>query len=114
MGIFEDCYKNKKSLPIVKPGTQTRSFTHVDDTVNACFTAWKKNKNRHYSISAKEKYSILKVAKLFKMKHKFHNQRPGERFVSSKIKYIRGNKIYHLDGKIKLKDYINKITAKNS
>ena len=42
IGIFEDHYKKGKALPVVKPGTQTRRFTHIDDTVNICFLAWKK------------------------------------------------------------------------
>ena len=42
IGIFEDRYKNKKALPVVKPGTQTRRFTHIDDTVKVCYLAWKK------------------------------------------------------------------------
>ena len=42
IGIFEDHYKRNKSLPVVKPGTQTRRFTHIDDTVNVCYLAWKK------------------------------------------------------------------------
>ena len=33
IGIFEHSYKNKISLPIVRPGTQTRRFTHISDTV---------------------------------------------------------------------------------
>ena len=41
IGIFEDHYK-KKALP-VKPGTQTRRFTHIDDTVKVCYLAWKKS-----------------------------------------------------------------------
>ena len=45
-------------MTVVKPGTQTRRFTHVYDTVETCFYAWKKNKNRHYSISNKKSYSI--------------------------------------------------------
>ena len=43
IGIFENHYINKKPLPIVKPGTQTRRFTHIQDTVEVCFEAWKKN-----------------------------------------------------------------------
>ena len=42
IGIFEEHYKKKKPLPIVKPGTQTRRFTHIDDTIDICFLAWKK------------------------------------------------------------------------
>jgi UDP-glucose 4-epimerase len=111
IGIFEDCYKNKKPLPIIKPGTQTRSFTHINDTVNICYFAWKKNKNRHYSISSKKSYSIIEIANLFKAKLKFYKQRPGERFASTKIKYIRGNKIYQKFSKIDLKSYIKKIIS---
>lgn len=109
IGIFENYYKNKKPLPIVKPGTQIRSFTHVDDVVATCYEAWKKNKNRFYSISSKKNYSIIKIVKFFKSKYKFSNPRPGERFVSSRIKFIRGNKIYQKIGKIDIKDYVKKI-----
>ena len=45
IGIFEDCYKKNKALPVVKPGTQSRRFTHIDDTVNVCYVAWKKNQS---------------------------------------------------------------------
>jgi len=37
IGIFEDHYKKGKALPVVKPGTQTRRFTHIDDTINICY-----------------------------------------------------------------------------
>ena len=42
IGIFEDCYLKNKPLPVVKPGTQSRRFTHIDDTINICYIAWKK------------------------------------------------------------------------
>ena len=58
IGIFEDLYKKKKPLTIVKPGTQTRRFTHVFHTVDICYKAWKNNKCWHYSISNKKSYSI--------------------------------------------------------
>ena len=70
IGIFENAYKNKKPLPVVRPGTQSRKFTHISDTVKVCYDAWKKNKCRHYSISSKKDYSILEVAKLFGSKIK--------------------------------------------
>ena len=66
IGIFEEYYKKNKPLPIVKPGTQTRRFTHIDDTINICFIAWKKNLYRHYSIANKTSKPIIKVTKMFK------------------------------------------------
>ena len=35
VGIFEDHFLRGKKLPVVKPGTQARRFTHVFDTVKA-------------------------------------------------------------------------------
>ena len=72
IGIFENQYKKKTSLTVVKPGTQSRRFTHINDTVETCYYAWKQNKSRHYSISNKKSYSILEVAKMFKSKIKFY------------------------------------------
>ena len=109
IGIFEKQFRDKKPLTIVKPGTQTRSFTHVIDTVNACYYAWKKNKCRHYSISNKKNFSILEVAKMFNSKIKFMPKRPGERFASALTDMNLSKKVYKLYGKIKLKDYLKSI-----
>ena len=68
IGIFEDHYKKGKPLPVVKPGTQSRRFTHIDDTINICYLAWKKNLRRHYSIASKKSYTIIEVAKMFESK----------------------------------------------
>ena len=107
IGIFEDCYKKGKALTIVKPGTQTRRFTHIDDTVETCYYAWKKNKCKHYSISNRKSYSILEVAKMFKSSIVYLNARPGERFASKLTKFSYNNKIIRRYGKISLKDYIS-------
>jgi len=114
IGIFEEAYKNNKPLPVVKPGTQTRRFTHIDDTVKTCFLAWKKNLSRHYSISSKESLSIIEVANMFKSKIKFLNKRPGERYASALTKMNLSNKVYRHFGKIKLSKYINEFLKKNS
>jgi len=106
IGIFEDLYKKKKPLTVVKPGTQTRRFTHIDDTVKTCYHAWKKNKCRHYSISNKESYSILDVAKMFKSKIKLLPPRRGERYASALTNMNLSNKVYKIFGKVKLKEYI--------
>jgi len=68
IGIFEHYYKNKKPLPVVKPGTQSRRFTHIEDTVRICFLAWKKDKCKFYSISNKKSFTINQLAKLFNYK----------------------------------------------
>mgnify|MGYP000951451351 CR=1 FL=1 len=114
IGIFEDHFKNKKSLPVVKPGTQSRRFTHINDTIEVCFLAWKKNLCRHYSISNKESYSLVEVARMFKSKIKYLPKRRGERFASALINKNLSNKIYKYYGKIKLKQYIENFIISNS
>ena len=112
IGIFEDHYKRNKPLPIVKPGTQTRRFTHINDTVNVCYLAWKKNLCRHYSIANKKSYSLLEVAKMFKTKIKFLSKRPGERYASALTNKNLSNKVYKHFGKISLKNYIEEFKKK--
>ena len=107
IGIFQDQYKNKKPLTIVKPGTQSRRFTHVRDTVKICYLAWKKNKCKHYSISNKKAYSIIQVAKMFNCKVKFLPPRAGERYASALTDMNLSNKVHKLFGKIQLSNYIN-------
>ena len=114
IGIFEDHYKRGKPLPVVKPGTQSRRFTHIDDTVNICYYAWKKNLCRHYSIANKNSYSVIEVAKLFNSKIKFLPKRLGERYASALINKNLSNKMYKHFGKISLKDYINNFIFKNN
>ena len=106
IGIFEDLYDKNKPLTVVKPGYQSRRFTHILDTVEVCFEAWKKNKCRHYSISHKKSYSILEVANLYNRKIKFLKPRSGERYASALTKISHGNNIIQRYGKIDLKDYI--------
>ena len=106
IGIFNECYKNKRPLPIVRPGSQTRRFTHISDTIDICYEAWKRNKCAHYSISNKKSYSIKEVAKMYNSKIKYLKARPGERYASALSKISLNNKIIRRFGKIKLKDYI--------
>ena len=107
IGIFEHQYKKKKPLSVVKPGSQSRRFTHINDTVNACFYAWKMNRCRHYSISNKKTYSILEVAKMFQTKIKFLPARKGERFASALTNMNLSNKVYKFFGKKSLKNYVD-------
>ena len=106
IGIFENQYKSKLPLTVVKPGTQSRRFTHIDDTVKVCYDAWKLNKCRHYSISNKKSYTILQIAKMFKSKIKFLKPRAGERYASALTNISLSNKVYKKFGKRNIKNYI--------
>ncbi len=106
IGIFEDQYINKKPLTVVKPGSQTRKFTHIDDTIKTCIEAWKQDKCRHYSIFNKKSYSIVQVAKLFKSEIRLLPKREGERYASELTKINLNNKVHKRIGKIELGYYI--------
>src|SRR6056300_1028895 len=106
IGIFEDQYLNKKPLSVVRPGTQSRRFTHIQDTIKTCYEAFKTNKCRYYSISNKNSYSIIQVAKMFGAKIIYLEPRSGERYASALTKISNNNKIIQKYGKLQLKDYI--------
>ena len=113
IGIFEDQFKKKIPLTVVKPGSQSRRFTHILDTVQVCYYAWRKNDCKHYSISSRKSYTIIEVAKLFNSKINFLPPREGERYASALTTMNLSNKVYKMFGKINLKDYVANI-VKNS
>ena len=98
---------------LLSAGSQTRRFTHIDDTINVCYLAWKKNLCRHYSISNKKSYSIIEVAKLFKSRIRYLPKRPGERYVSALSSRNLSNKIHKFFGEVKLKNYIDDFIKNN-
>ena len=107
IGIFQNQYKKKLPLTVVRPGTQSRRFTHISDTINVCIKAWKSNKCLHHSISHKKSYSIKDVAKMFKTKISYLPPRLGERYASALTNLSYNNKVIKYYGKINLKDYIS-------
>ncbi len=113
IGIFEDQFRKKIPLTVVRPGSQSRRFTHINDTIEACYYAWKKNECKHYSISNRKSYTIIEVAKLFDTKIKLLPPRKGERYASALTSMNLSNKVNKMFGKINLKDYIANI-VKNS
>ena len=113
IGIFEDKYLCNKPLSVVKPGTQSRRFTHINDTVKVCYEAWRNNKCKHYSISNKKSYSILEVAKMYKKKIVFLQPRLGERYASALTNLSLSNKVHKRFGKISIKKYIEGFIKNN-
>ena len=113
IGIFEDQFRKKIPLTVVRPGSQSRRFTHINDTIEACYYAWKKNECKHYSISNRKSYTIIEVAKLFDTKIKLLPPRKGERYASALTTMNLSNKVYKMFGKINLKDYVANIVKKS-
>ena len=112
IGIFEELFKKDKPLTVVKPGTQRRDFTHIDDIVEGCYLAWKKGNQNHYMLGTKKTYSIIEIAKMFSSKIKYLPRRPGERFGST-ITNNNAKKILGYAPKKDIKDYIKEFISAN-
>ena len=111
IGIFQTQYKEKKPFTIVRPGSQIRDFTHIDDIIEGCYLAMIKGKNNEYMLCSGKKYSILQIAKMFDAKHKFIPSRPGDRgdstILNNNAKTILGFKAKK-NIKTYIKEFINK------
>ena len=111
IGIFQTQYKKKLPFTIVRPGSQIRDFTHIDDIIEGCYLAMIKGKNNEYMLSSGKKYSILQIAKMFNAKHKLIPSRPGDRsdstFLNNNAKKILGFKAKK-NIKTYIKEFINK------
>ena len=112
IGIFESQYAKKIPLTIVKPGSQRRDFTHVDDIVHGCYLALTKGKQKEYMLCTNELYSVLEIAKMFGSKFKFLKSRPGDRF-GSIILNNNAKKILGFEAKKDIKNYIKDFISSN-
>ena len=111
IGIFENQFKKKIPLTVVRPGSQKRDFTHIDDIINGCYLAFKKGKQKEYMLGTQKQYTVLQIAKMFKTKIKFLPPRDGERFGSS----TPNNNAFNYLGykaKVDIHEYITNIIKK--
>ena len=112
IGIFETQYKKKLPLTIVKPGSQCRDFTHVNDIVQGCYLAWTKGKQKEYMLCTNKSYSIFEIVKMFGSKYKFLKKRHGDRFGSIKSNN-NAKKILGFSAKINIKNYIKDFVSRS-
>jgi UDP-glucose 4-epimerase len=112
IGIFENLYKNKKPLTVVKPGTQTRCFTHIEDIVEGLFLIGQKGCGDDYHLGFKESKSILDIVKMFDTEYVFIDERNCNR-KSSEVKSDKCFDEFNWIAKIRIEDYIYNITNKN-
>ena len=78
---FIELKKQKvKYLPITKPGTQRRRFTHIDDVINGLIIVAKKGLGDDFGIGANKSYTILEVAEMLEMSFKIEGYVKGNRF----------------------------------
>jgi len=111
IGIFEEQFKNNKLLTVVKPGTQTRIFTHIEDIISGILLVATKGDGDGYVLAAKESFSILDIVKLFESDFVLIDSRKGERYTSI-IPFNKMKTEFNWDAKNSLKDYIENLKFK--
>ena len=107
---FANAYKNNTAITIVRPGTQKRNFTHIDDTIDALILIGEKGKGDEYGIGSPESFSIQEIAEIFNPKKDkiiYLNERKGNRMSAEVIT----TKTEELGWTIKrnLRDYIKEL-----
>ncbi len=94
-----------KFVPITKPGTQKRRFTHIDDIVNGLIIVGKKGTGDDFGIGANKSYSIIEIAKMLKLSYKMKPSKKGNRLdatlKTSKTKKLGWKELENL------KDYLH-------
>ena len=106
---FMSFKKNKaKFLPVTKPGTQKRRFTHIDDIINGLIIVGKKGEGDNYGIGANKSYTIIEIAKMLNMKYQMKPGKKGNR-LDADLKTSKTKKLGWKPTK-SLKDYLREIS----
>lgn len=111
IALFSQKMKNSNSLTVVKPGTQKRNFTHIDDIIDGLVLVGEKGSGDEYGIGSSEAYSILEVAKLFGGDIEMLPERRGNRFTADVI--VEKTKSLGWIPKRRLEDYISSLKNNN-
>ena len=80
--IFRQQYLRGAPLTVVSPGTQSRNFTHIDDTINGLVLAGEKGEGDEHGIGSNTAYSLLDVARMFGTDITMLPERQGNRLSS--------------------------------
>ena len=112
IGIFERQYLNNQPLTVVKPGDQSRDFTHIDDVCVGIISAVQEAKNEEYFFKYGKNFKLIDVARAFSSNIKMEPKRKGERFTSEYVK-SNTNKLIGWEAQIDLIDYINDFKKNN-
>ena len=106
VGKFKELRSNGATrLPITRPGSQRRNFTHIDDIVAGILLAAAKGIGDGYGIGANESYSIIDLCKLFGCEPDFQPQSAANRMdgelCTDKMKELGWKQTQYLDLEIK-------------
>lgn len=108
IGIYTKLYEEGcKALPVVKPGSQRRNFTHISDIVEGLLVVGKHGHGDDYGIGSDQSYSINDIVNLFKLQIEWLPERKGNRMSSPILS--EKTKLLGWEAKCNLEDYIKNI-----
>ena len=107
IGLFSEKKKKNQRLTVVSPGTQQRNFTHVNDVVSGLLLVAENGYGDEYGIGAKESYTIIEIANMFRSEIEMLPERRGNRLIADVL--VEKTKKLGWKQKHKLMDYINDI-----
>jgi UDP-glucose 4-epimerase len=105
IALFIEKIRQGESLTIVKPGTQKRNFTHIDDIINGLILVGNKGYGDEFGIGSPNSYSVLNIAKMFGGDIEMIPERKGNRMtadvVTSKTESLGWRSQHHIEQYIK-------------
>ena len=110
VAIFEQQFLNNEKLTVVRPGTQSRDFTHIEDIVDGLVKTMSINKCHEWHLRSGKNIEIIELAKLFSDDYIFIDERRGERFTSEEFKSDT-NHLLQWNPKERLIDWVNKVKS---
>jgi len=79
IALFVEKYMHGMPLTVVKPGTQLRNFTHIDDIINGLIIVGDKGYGDNFGIGCTTAYSVLDIARFFDTEIEMIPERKGNR-----------------------------------
>lgn len=111
VAIFERQFKNNEKLTVVKPGTQSRDFTHVSDIVSGLIAIENINLNNEWHLRSGKNVTIIELAEMFG-EWELISERRGERFTSLEFKSDT-NSLLKWDPIYRLSEWVQEIKKNN-
>ncbi|MFC1785299.1 NAD-dependent epimerase/dehydratase family protein [Candidatus Neomarinimicrobiota bacterium] len=109
IAIYKEKMLKGEPLPVVKPGTQKRNFTHIEDIINGLVLVGENGFGDDFGIGSLEAYSVLEIAQMFGDKIIMLPERKGNRMdanvITAKTEALGWKKLKFI------KDYIEEIKA---
>ena len=105
IGLFKEKALKGEPLPVVKPGTQKRNFTHVEDIIDGLVLVGENGYGDEFGIGSPDAFSVIDIAKMFKNDIEFLPERKGNRMsadvVTKKTKDLGWKPKFNINSYIK-------------